>query len=119
VKDHPLFRREGKDIFCEVPVNFVQAALGSEIEVPTLDGKTTLKIPPGTQPGQTFKLKDRGIPTLNGRGRGDLFIRVNVEIPVKLNSKQKELLEEFANASEGYESPATRNFLEKLRELFG
>jgi molecular chaperone DnaJ len=119
VKDHPLFRREGKDIFCEVPISFVQAALGSEIEVPTLDGKTTIKIPPGTQPGQTFKLKDRGIPTLNGRGRGDLFIRVNVEIPVKLNSKQKELLQEFAKASEGYESPATRNFLEKLKELFG
>jgi molecular chaperone DnaJ len=119
VKEHPFFRREGKDVFCEVPISFVQAALGGEIEVPTLDGKATVKIPPGTQPGQVFKLRDKGVPSLNGRGRGDLYVKVNVEVPVKLNSKQRELLEEFARVSEGDESPSVKNFFERFRELFG
>lgn len=119
VKEHPFFKREGKDIFCEVPVGFVQAALGAEIEIPTLEGKTTIRIPPGTQPGQSFRLKGKGVASLNGKGKGDLYIRVQVEVPVKLNLKQKQLLEEFARSGEGDESPAVKKFFEKFRELFG
>ncbi|GBD38037.1 Chaperone protein DnaJ [bacterium HR37] len=119
VKEHPFFRREGRDIYCEVPISFVQAALGTEIEIPTLEGKTTLKIPPGTQPGQIFKLKGKGIVGLNGRGRGDLYVRVQVEVPVKLSPKQRQLLEEFARLSEGDENPMIRKFMEKFKELFG
>jgi molecular chaperone DnaJ len=119
VKQHPFFKREGKDIFCEVPVSFVQAALGAEIEIPTLEGKTTTKIPPGTQPGQTFKLKGKGVPSLNGKGKGDLYVKVQVEVPVKLSSRQRELLDEFSKAGEGDENPTVRNFFEKFRELFG
>jgi molecular chaperone DnaJ len=119
VKEHPFFRREGKDILCEVPVSFVQAALGAEIEVPTLEGKATLKIPPGTQPGQTFKLKGKGIAGPNGKGKGDLYIKIQVEIPIKLSPKQRQLLEEFAKSSQGDESPMVKSFFEKFRELFG
>jgi molecular chaperone DnaJ len=119
VKEHPFFKREGKDIFCEVPVSFVQAALGAEIEIPTLEGKTTTKIPPGTQPGQTLKLKGKGVASLNGKGKGDLHIKVQVEVPVKLSSKQRQLLEEFSRASEGDENPTVKKFFEKFRELFG
>lgn len=119
VREHPFFKREGKDIMCEVPVSFVQAALGEEIEIPTLEGKATIKITPGTQPGQMFKLKGKGVPIINGRGKGDLYIKVQVEIPVKLNNRQKQLLEEFAKESEGNESPRMKNFVNKFRELFG
>ncbi len=118
VSEHPFFKREGKDVFCEIPVSFVQASLGTEIEVPTLDGKTTIKVPPGTQPGHTFRLKDKGVSSLNGKGRGDLYVKINVEVPVNLNSRQRELLEEFTKASEGNENPTVKNFFEKFRELF-
>src|SRR5207249_662307 len=96
VREHPLFVREGTDVVCEVPLSFAQAALGTEIEVPTLDGKARVKIPAGTQSGQVFKLKGRGIPDLNGYGRGDEVIRVLVETPRKLSPRQRELLEDFA-----------------------
>ncbi len=119
VKEHPFFKRQGKDLFCEIPVSFVNAALGTEIEVPTLNGKTTIKMSPGTQSGQTFRLKDKGLPSLNGRGKGDIYVKVNVEVPVNLNSRQRELLEEFVKAGEGNENPTVRNFFEKFRELFG
>ncbi len=119
VKEHPFFKREGKDIFCEVPVSLVQAALGAEIEIPTLEGKTTIRIPSGTQPGQTLKLKGKGVASLNGKGKGDLYIKIQVEVPVKLSSRQRELLNEFSKAGEGDENPTVRNFFEKFRELFG
>jgi molecular chaperone DnaJ len=119
VKEHPFFKREGKDIFCEVPVSLVQAALGAEIDIPTLEGKTTIRIPSGTQPGQTLKLKGKGVSSLNGKGKGDLYIKIQVEVPVKLSSKQKQLLEEFSRESEGDDSPTVKNFFEKFRELFG
>lgn len=119
VKEHPFFKREGKDVFCDVPISFVQAALGAEMEIPTLEGKTILRIPPGTQPGQSFRLKGKGVASLNGRGKGDLYIKAQVEVPVKLTSKQKQLLEEFARSGEGDENPAVKKFFEKFRELFG
>jgi molecular chaperone DnaJ len=102
-----------------VPISFVQAILGDEIEVPTLEGKTKIKIPSGTQSGQTLRLKEKGVPSLNGRGKGDLFIKVQVEVPMRLNSKQRELLEEFAKVSEADSSSRVGRFFDKLQEFFG
>ncbi len=118
VQEHPIFRREGQNIFCDVPISFVQAALGDEIDVPTLEGQTKLKIPAGTQSGQTFRLKERGVPSLNGRGKGDMYINVDVEVPVKLNSRQKELLKEFAEGTEGSHNPKVGRFLDRIQEYF-
>lgn len=117
VREHPFFTREGKDVYCEVPITFVQAALGDEIEIPTLDGKTKIKISAGTQSGDVIRLKDKGVPSLNGRGKGDLYVKIHVEIPVKLNSKQKELLEEFARSSGQAHSPKVGKFFERLQEF--
>jgi molecular chaperone DnaJ len=119
VREHPLFVREGTDVVCEVPLSFAQAALGAEIEVPTLDGKARVKIPAGTQSGQVFKLKGRGIPDLNGYGRGDEVIRVLVETPRKLSPRQRELLEEFARISGEEVHPLSKSFLEKVKSMLG
>ncbi|HSE83464.1 MAG TPA: molecular chaperone DnaJ [Thermodesulfobacteriota bacterium] len=119
IQEHPFFKRDGKDVFCEVPVSFVQAVLGAETIVPTLEGKDTIQIPPGTQPGQTFKLKGRGVPSLNGEPKGDLYVKIQVEVPVRISQKQRRLLEEFAKVSEENDSPITEGFFEKLREFFG
>lgn len=118
VKRHPFFTREGKDIFCDVPISFVQAALGDEVQVPTLEGKTKIKIPSGTQSGQTLRLKEKGVSSLNGRGKGDLYIKVQVEVPVKLNSKQRELLEEFAKVTEVDSTSRVGKFFDRLQDLF-
>jgi molecular chaperone DnaJ len=101
-----------------VPIEFVQAALGAEIEIPTPRGKSTIKVPAGTQPGQTFRLKGKGVPRLEGKGHGDLYIQVQVEIPVKLNKKQQLLLEEFARASEEENVPMVKRFVSKVQEIF-
>jgi molecular chaperone DnaJ len=123
---HPLFERDGTDLHLEVPVAFVQAVLGAEIEVPTLDGKVQLQIPEGTQSGRVLRLRGQGLPPLQPRldpaqlkkMRGDLYVRVFVEVPTKLNARQRELLEEFA-AQSGHEvSPKTKGFVDKLREFF-
>ncbi|MFO0689224.1 MAG: molecular chaperone DnaJ [Myxococcota bacterium] len=126
LREHPLFRREGTDLHLEVPVPFVQAALGGEIEVPTLDGKVKLALKEGTQSGAILRLRGKGLPPLQPRldpaqlakMRGDLYVKVFVEVPTKLNARQRELLEEFA-AQSGHEvSPTTKGFVEKLRDLF-
>ncbi|MBS7643013.1 molecular chaperone DnaJ [Candidatus Bathyarchaeota archaeon] len=96
VKPHEIFERRGSDLYCEVPISFTEAALGAEIEVPTLDSKTRLKIPPGTQTGTVFRLKGRGLPNLHGLGRGDQLVKVVVRTPTKLTPRQKQLLIEFA-----------------------
>ncbi len=119
VQEHPFFNREGEDLYLEVPVTFVQASLGDEIEIPTMKGKSTMKVPAGTQNGETFRLKGKGVPRLNGRGTGDLFVNVNVVVPVKLNSKQKEILKQFADATEEKNIPLVNRFLEKLQDVFG
>ena len=97
VKPHKLFRREGVDLLCEQPINFAQAAIGDEVEVPTLDGKTSLRIPPGTQDGKVFRLKDKGIRRLGGGGKGDQFVRIVVVTPPHLDARQRRLFEELAN----------------------
>ncbi|SPE60291.1 chaperone Hsp40, co-chaperone with DnaK [Verrucomicrobia bacterium] len=118
VRPHHLFQRDGDDLLCEVPVSFVQAALGAEIEVPTLDGKTSLKIPPGTQPGTMFRLKGQGIKNIQGYGHGDQHVRINVEVPTRLTSAQKAKLQEFAALCNGQESPLSHSFFEKAKQLF-
>jgi molecular chaperone DnaJ len=119
VRAHPLFAREGTDVVCEVPVSFVQAALGTELEVPTLGGSAKMKIPAGTQSGQVFRLKGHGIPDLNGYGRGDEVVRVVVETPRKLSPRQRELLEEFARLSGEEVHPLSKSFLEKVKAMLG
>jgi molecular chaperone DnaJ len=118
VKPHEIFQRDGDDLLCEVPVGFVQAALGTEIEVPTLSGKAEIKIPAGTQPGTMFRLKGKGVKNVQGYGHGDLHVRVLVEVPTHLTSAQKAKLEEFAQLCNGKESPISQGFFEKAKKLF-
>jgi molecular chaperone DnaJ len=118
VKPHEIFAREGDDLLCEVPVSFIQATLGAEIEVPTLQGKATVKIPAGTQPGALLRLKGRGVKNLQGHGQGDLHVRVQVEVPTHLNSDQKHKLQEFAALCDGKEMPLSQSFFEKAKKFF-
>ncbi|HTX22624.1 MAG TPA: molecular chaperone DnaJ [Candidatus Aquilonibacter sp.] len=118
VKAHEIFQRDGDDLLCEVPVSFTQAALGSEVEVPTLEGKATIKVPAGTQPGTTFRVKGRGVKNLQGYGHGDLHVRVQVEVPARLNHEQKTKLQEFAALLDGQEAPMSRSFFEKAKKFF-
>jgi molecular chaperone DnaJ len=117
VRDHPLFTREGTEILCEVPLSVTQAALGATIDVPTLDGPAKLKIPAGTQSGKVFHLKGKGVPSLQGGGRGDQHVRVFVETPTHLSREQKELLERFAALSSPDTNPQTRTFWQKVSDL--
>jgi len=117
-KEHPFFEREGKHLYCAVPISFPQAALGTEIQVPTLDGEYTLKVPEGTQTGTTFKARGKGVPVLNGRGRGDLYIEVKVQTPAKLNSRQRELLEELRATTSVENKPVSLSLLHKVKEIF-
>jgi molecular chaperone DnaJ len=119
VREHSLFQREDYDVFCEVPISFTQAALGAKIDVPTLDGKVKMTIPEGTQSGKVFRLKGKGIPHLHSGQRGDQHVRVVVETPTGLTQKQRELLEKFADSSGEDVHPQSKNFFEKVRELFG
>ena len=119
VEEHPLFSRDGTDVVCEVPISFVQAALGTEFEVPTLEGAAKLKVPAGTQSGHVFRLKGRGVPSLNGYGRGDQLVRVLVETPRKINARQRALLEEFAHEAGEEVHPLSKRFLEKVRSMLG
>ncbi len=119
VQEHPIFVREDTEVICEVPISFTQAALGAQIEVPTLDGKVKMRIPGGTQSGKVFRLKGKGIQALSGYQRGDQHVRVTVEVPEKLSRKQKEILESFAAISGEDAHPQAKTFFAKVRELFG
>lgn len=118
VESHEIFKREGDDVICEVPISFVQATLGAEIQVPTLDGKVKFTIPEGTQPGTSFRLQDKGIPHLNRRGRGDQRIKVKVVIPEDLDQEQKEMLQEFADISGEEINPEHKGFWDKIKSFF-
>ena len=118
VKDHEIFERQGDDLFCEIPVKFTLAALGGTIEVPTLSGKASLKIPTGTQSGTTFRLKGRGMPGLRSGQPGDQLVRVQVEVPTHLTPEQRKKLEDFALASGDAEEPVGRSFFEKAKKFF-
>jgi molecular chaperone DnaJ len=119
VQEHPLFTRQENDIICEVPISFPQAALGGEIDVPTLEAKVKMKIPHGTQSGSVFRLKGKGAPDLRSAHRGDQLVRVTVETPRKLTSRQRELLEEFARNGGEEVSPLSKGFFDKVKEMFG
>src|SRR5512135_2070047 len=122
LKPHPVFQREGADLHCEMPISFATAALGGEIEIPTLDGHAKLKIPAETQTGQVFRLKNKGIRPVRGSVTGDLYCHVSLETPVKLTSKQKELLREFESSVQqnpDAHSPRAKNWFDKVREFFG
>jgi molecular chaperone DnaJ len=118
VKPHPLFAREGADLTCEVPVSFPQAVLGAEIDVPTIDGKVKMKLPPGTQSGRIFRLRGKGLPVFGGAGKGDQLVKVLVEIPEKINRKQRKLIEELASELGIETHPQQSSFLAKLKALF-
>jgi molecular chaperone DnaJ len=118
VRPHEIFQRDGDDLLCEVPVSFVQAALGAEIQVPTLDGPATVKVPAGTQPGTMFRLKGKGVKNIQGYGFGDLHVRIHVEVPTHLSSAQKAKLEEFAALCSEKENPLSQSFFEKAKKLF-
>ena len=121
VKEHSLFQRDGSNLFCEVPISFVDAALGGELEVPTLDGKVKLKIPPETQSGKLFRLRNKGVTPVRGGPKGDLMCRVVVETPVKLNEKQKDLLREFQDTLDRKNtanSPRKNSWFDGVKKFF-
>ena len=117
IKEHEIFQREGDDLYCEVPIPFSVAALAGEIDVPTLEGKAHLKVPAGTQSGQMFKLRGKGIVNVSGRGHGDLFARLIVEVPSRLNAEQRRKLEEFAALCGDENTPMRKSFFERAREF--
>ena len=126
VKEHEFFKRDGNNLYCEIPVNFTTVALGGEIQVPTLDGKETVKVPEGTPTGTTLRLRGHGMPDVAGRGRGDLFATIQVQTPRKLSREQRQLLEQLARAlpMEQFE-PRTgededeRNLFDRVKDMFG
>ncbi|MCW1912294.1 molecular chaperone DnaJ [Luteolibacter sp. GHJ8] len=118
VKEHDVFEREGNDLFCEVPMPFSTATLGGELEVPTLDGKASIKIPAGTQGGTLFRLRERGVPSLSSHKKGDLHVRVQVEVPTKLNGEQQDKLRSFAESIGDHNSPMQESFFQKARRFF-
>jgi len=118
VKEHELFERQGEDLFCEVPIKFTLATLGGTVEVPTLFGKASLKIPVATQSGTTFRLRGKGMPSLRGGHQGDQLVRVQVEVPQSLTSEQRKLLEEFARVSGDAAEPTSKSFFEKAKKFF-
>ena len=119
IRPHELFERRGNDVWCEMPVTFVQACLGAEVTVPTLDGKVRYTIHEGTQPGDVFKLKGKGIPILGGRGRGDQYVQITIEVPKNLNQKQKEALRAFDELTDEKNYQKNKKFFSRLKELFG
>lgn len=118
IKEHAVFERDAEALFCEVPLSFTAAALGGELEVPTLGGKANLKIPAGTQSGTVFKLRGKGMPVLNSSHMGDLMVRVVVEVPTKLNGEQRKKLEELAELMGDENRPLHQSFFEKAKEFF-
>ena len=116
VRPHELFRREGTSVLCEAPITFAQAVLGAELEIPTIDGKVKYDIPEGTQSGTTFRLKGKGIPALNGRGRGDQYVTVYIETPRNLNREQKEALKKFAEAVGENNYEERKSFFRKFKK---
>ena len=118
IKEHKIFQREEDDLYCEVPISFSIAALGGEVDVPTLEGKAQLKVPPGTQSGQVFKLRSKGIVNVNGRERGDLLARLIVEVPSRLNTEQRQKLEEFTALCGDENTPMRKSFFDRAKEFF-
>lgn len=121
VREHPIFQRDGKNLYCDVPISFTDAALGGELEVPTLDGRVKLKIPEGSQTGKLFRLRGKGVAPVRGGAPGDLMCRVMVETPVNLSRRQRELLEEFRKTlqDDSSHSPKSSGWFEGMKRFFG
>jgi molecular chaperone DnaJ len=117
VKKHPLYKRDGNNVICELPVSFSQAALGDDVDVPTLYGNVKMKIPAGTQPGKMFRLREKGIVDVHGYGKGDQLVKVTIDVPARLSVRQKELLKEF-DALGGRSTPGINSFMNKIKEVF-
>ncbi|MFM8364449.1 MAG: molecular chaperone DnaJ [Verrucomicrobiota bacterium] len=118
IKEHEVFTRNGMDLNCEVPIPFTTAALGGEIRVPTLDGAVSLKIPPGTQSGSTFRIRGLGMPALQGPGKGDILTYVQVEVPSRLNHEQREVLQKFAELCGDENNPINKSFYDRVKSFF-
>ncbi len=118
VEEHELFVRDGQNLICQVPISYTQAALGAKIDVPTLDGRETLDIPPGTQPGDVFTMRNRGMPDPRRRGLGDLLVQVHLEVPKRLDAREEQLLRELAELEHANVSPHRKSFFVKLRDYF-
>ena len=116
VQPHQLFRRDGSDVYCDAPSTFTQAVLGGELEIPTIDGKVSYTLPEGTQTGTTFRLKGRGIPNVNGRGRGDQFVTVHIETPRGLNREQKDALRKFSETLKEHNYKERRSWFDKFKK---
>ena len=119
VRPDPLFERDGYNVLCEVPLTFAQAALGDEVVVPTIDGKVKYTVPEGTQPGTVFRLRNKGIPYVNGRGRGDQYVTVVLEVPKNLSLKQKQALKDFEKVTTEKNYEKRKGFFEKLKDALG
>lgn len=117
VRKDALFERDGYDVWCDVPITFCQAVLGAEVTVPTIDGKVSYNIPEGTQPNTVFRLRNKGISYINGRGRGDQYVRVNIEVPTNLSSKQKDALREFDGQCSDKNYNKRKGFFDKLKDF--
>jgi molecular chaperone DnaJ len=118
VKPHKFFERDGDDLHCTIPISFPQAALGAELEITTLEGKETLKVPEGTQSGKEFKLRGKGVPHLNSHGKGDLIVEVRIQTPSKLSKQQKELLRQLSETISVENTPTKRGMFSKVRDIF-
>ncbi len=118
VKAHKFFEREGDDLHCVLPISFPQAALGTELQIETLEGPATIKIPEGTQSGREIKLRGKGVPHLNSHGKGDLVVEVRVATPSKLNKAQRELLRQLSETMTVENTPTNRGLFEKMKEIF-
>ena len=119
VADHPVFERHENDLHCTLPVNVAQAVLGAEIEIETFDGPQTIKMPEGTQAGAQFKLRNLGVPHVNSRGRGDLYVHVDVQVPKKLTREQRKVFEQLRDLLPAENAPHEKTVLEKVRDFFG
>jgi len=118
VKEHAFFEREGNDLHCVVPISFPQAALGTEIMIPTLEGEHKLKVPEGTQSGTSFRIRSKGVPILNSHGKGDLYVEVRIQTPAKLNKRQRELVAELGQLSPVENKPQNRTLLGRVKDMF-
>lgn len=118
IRPHPVFQRDGSNVICEIPISFAQATLGDTLQVPTIDGQVEYKIPEGTQTGTVFRLKNKGIQNVNGRGRGDQYVKVNVEVPKNLSSTQKKILHQFEEMTTGANLSQRESFWDKVKNSF-
>lgn len=119
VKEHPFFEREGKDLYCVLPISYPQASLGTELKVPTLDGEHLLKIPEGTQSGKEFRIRGKGVPVLNGHGKGDLIVKAVIQTPTRLSKRERELLQELDTVTRVDNKPERPSLFSKMKDIFG